>query len=734
MADPRNKLKKSQYYQYPPIEISADDFEEIIFSDVEGYIIGSSENPVTASSISVNFDGAEPGTEVLMFHSSATAPTFDAGDAVVIFREIGSYITSIANPISILYVGGNKLMIVYGNQSTGISDGVDFTSDGVITFDSPTQIDYSGFTWRRAGVLNSSGTVNNVTVPGTPTTYNRIDILEGGSANDAYYKAGVESEDQPFPAITAGRVLLASILRNTDGSNTIEITPPGTSDFVSKSTIGNQTIQSDLSIGAQSGTEKHFYAPDLNGKVVATRSDFAGAYVTKEGVGWSKILEITLDSEFRYVLTLEFTGIESASFEQGLVFIAFDIDGSNDISNNQCKLFGSFNADLYVLVKIDTDKYALFLDQTNAGSFYRFRPIFSFGGEQRYEYFNEEALISPLPAGDQYFFSAQASPSSNNIYTTLQGEVGWAKVATITPDTGALLQYSLVIDLSYISDTEEFLYGNAVVYVEYEVGGAITYLVARVNGNVNPEDFTLVDLPSGEMELYFRHLTTLSEMKFKANILKSGEYIELHDLLEIVASLPAGDEYEFDLIPAGIETVTGTAVDNTDPSNPVIDLPEFSIIDKGVSTSIGLFTPTLTDNGFVPFNIFRNTTYAWLGASYAIRRIIEIELSGYCIIPAGETLTMGIKIGATRYADCVLSGGGSGFNSNWMIRFVLTTSSTAEVKITGLLYGANQNNVAIVNAAENFSIDKTLFIEGQFSSNNVMNAIQSNQIYLRILS
>lgn len=117
MADPKNKLKSTQYHRYPPSEIAGDEFVEIQFSAFEGYIIGSSDNPVTSTSISVDFTDAIPGTEVLMFHSAVTKPTFNAGDPVTIIREIGDYTSSVVNPISILYVGGSSVIIVYVNES-----------------------------------------------------------------------------------------------------------------------------------------------------------------------------------------------------------------------------------------------------------------------------------------------------------------------------------------------------------------------------------------------------------------------------------------------------------------------------------------------------------------------------------------------------------------------------------------------------------------------------------------
>jgi len=156
---------------------------------------------------------------------------------------------------------------------------------------------------------------------------------------------------------------------------------------------------------------------------------------------------------------------------------------------------------------------------------------------------------------------------------------------------------------------------------------------------------------------------------------------------------------------------------------------ELSDIGKGVSTSEGLFTPTKISNYSVAFNIFRNTTYTFLASYYEIRRILEINLSGECFVPAGVTLTISLKIGANIYASCTIIEGGANL---WNIKYILSVSSTTEVKVTGVLNANTGNSIAVENINENFSTEKDISIEGIFSSSDAANAISSNQIFVRL--
>jgi len=156
---------------------------------------------------------------------------------------------------------------------------------------------------------------------------------------------------------------------------------------------------------------------------------------------------------------------------------------------------------------------------------------------------------------------------------------------------------------------------------------------------------------------------------------------------------------------------------------------ELSNIGKGVSTSEGFFTPTKISNYSVAFNIFRNTTYTFLASYYEIRRILEINLSGDCFVPTGVTLTISLKIGANIYASCTIIGGGANF---WNMKYILSVSSTTEVKVSGVLNANTGNSIAVENINENFSTEKDISIEGIFSSSDADNAIRSNQIFVRL--
>jgi hypothetical protein len=160
-------------------------------------------------------------------------------------------------------------------------------------------------------------------------------------------------------------------------------------------------------------------------------------------------------------------------------------------------------------------------------------------------------------------------------------------------------------------------------------------------------------------------------------------------------------------------------------------------IDKGVSTTPGFFTPTLLNNGTTPFNIFRNTVYNWLGSNYAIRRVIEIELSGDLDLPTNSSHTWSLNIGGINYIETnlVRSVGSIGITGSfWNVKYTITISSTSEIKVTGLLISGNTAVAVTTNLDINFSSNRDIFIQGVFSTNSSTNKIRSNQIFVRILS
>jgi hypothetical protein len=156
---------------------------------------------------------------------------------------------------------------------------------------------------------------------------------------------------------------------------------------------------------------------------------------------------------------------------------------------------------------------------------------------------------------------------------------------------------------------------------------------------------------------------------------------------------------------------------------------ELSNIGKGVSNSEGFFTPDKISNYSVAFNLFRNTSYTFLANYYEIRRILEINLSGDCFVPAGVTLTISLKVGSNIYASCTIIGGAANF---WNIKYILSISSTTEVKVTGVLNANTGNSISAENINENFSSNKDISIQGIFSSSDASNAIRSNQIFVRL--
>jgi hypothetical protein len=161
---------------------------------------------------------------------------------------------------------------------------------------------------------------------------------------------------------------------------------------------------------------------------------------------------------------------------------------------------------------------------------------------------------------------------------------------------------------------------------------------------------------------------------------------------------------------------------------------------KGVRTQTGNFTPTLTNNGTDPFNLFQSN-FSWLSAYYDLRRIITIELSGRCTIPASGGLDF------SAYLDANLTGtyltiennGATTFEEDFILKYVITISTTSEIKIVGtLITNANSTDI-VVNGIKstfvnvNLSNNATIYVLGEFQSNSATNAIASNLITVTVL-
>jgi hypothetical protein len=93
---------------------------------------------------------------------------------------------------------------------------------GKLEFQDSTTINHSGFGWIIDGIgYEQDLDLEGQTVTGTPSTNPRIDILTGDNEGGITYTVGTELVTPVPPAIPTGQRLIASVLRATNGDNTI---------------------------------------------------------------------------------------------------------------------------------------------------------------------------------------------------------------------------------------------------------------------------------------------------------------------------------------------------------------------------------------------------------------------------------------------------------------------------------------------------------------------------------
>lgn len=293
-------------------------------------------------------------------------------------------------------------------QDPEIQDG--WITQGTAVFTTPTQLDVAGWTWNNGGEPQAGGTESIDPIEGTPTDYNRVDFLLGGSDDDYLYVSGTEDPDQLIdPEIPAGYIVLVRFLRQPNGTNT---STPGNGggnsggNYVSKSAGGTQMIKSEFGSEKWKSSFREAFYTDANGVARNIRVDYHGVYSTVEGVGatdWSKIVTIDVSGgQLRYFVMLEFAGV-SPAMEKGMVWIQFETDGSGNLTVNKLKVFGEINPAKLKMVKLDANTFGVFVHHNESGAFFKFRPQFSFGGSTVYDYHHQNGRDA-LPAGTQYEF------------------------------------------------------------------------------------------------------------------------------------------------------------------------------------------------------------------------------------------------------------------------------------------------------------------------------------------
>lgn len=299
------------------------------------------------------------------------------------------------------------------------------TVRGTLVFNSAIEVEAADYEWSIDAVPYEGGT-DTLAVTGTPTAYSRIDALIGNASGGYEWAVGTESEDTLIdPTIPDGKILLEKVLRETSGTNTLIPVDPDLSNFVDKTFTGNQEILSDFTIKAQKGSLPNFTTFDANGKLIRNSTSNAGIFTTLEGIGgYSKILTITIDVsvQLNYFSVIQFFGI-STNYEKGELWVQFTLDGSGDISQNSLKCFGEFDVSKYKLIKTSSSTYELFAVHDEIVSFYQFRPISQFGNSTRYVYYNLDAKVDPLPAGDQYSFTEYGGGATGGEGITLNNKV-----------------------------------------------------------------------------------------------------------------------------------------------------------------------------------------------------------------------------------------------------------------------------------------------------------------------
>lgn len=252
----------------------------VAFVCTEGRIIHSPTVKITTVGFSEEGDFVLvqlPDNKAALFHKSTNY--FMSLQWRVTFQNTAMSLSNFLNGgvYGALPEGANWPSGVY---SGGFAAADRVTQTGTATFLNPTSFNPDLWMWV-LDLLEYSGGNQTFDVPGTPINSPRVDLLVGGNTNNYTYVTGIESEDLNIdPTIPDGTVMLARIIRNVDGSNTVEPVEPDLNDFVSKSFPGNQTIQSDLTVDTLKGVIR-LLKNDSNGKIVKSGLTEEGSRVWK---------------------------------------------------------------------------------------------------------------------------------------------------------------------------------------------------------------------------------------------------------------------------------------------------------------------------------------------------------------------------------------------------------------------------------------------------------------------
>ncbi|WP_288370299.1 hypothetical protein [uncultured Algoriphagus sp.] len=312
-------------------------------------------------------------------------------------------------------------------------DGVSQT--GTVEFNSATDVDVDGWKWIIAGVEYDGGAQNLTGITGTPAEYSRIDYAVGDDNGDVIWVAGEEDPDQLIdPAIPAGTILLARVIRTPAGDNTPQVTPEDLSDFVSKSAPGNQTIQSSITLSNLADPENpsNLIQVNTNGKIVIVRADRIGSFATRNlSVGFSRIVRIKTTSpsgpqirDFQFKLDI-LTTLDGDITQRGNLYCALINDGLGAYVDSVLEVDGSLNPEVFTLVKVSATEYDLFFEHLDNKAILIYRP-FALGPSDRYIFYRREPILANLPTGDLYTFKSIICPfhidggSASSVYLTTQ--------------------------------------------------------------------------------------------------------------------------------------------------------------------------------------------------------------------------------------------------------------------------------------------------------------------------
>tara|TARA_R110000772_G_scaffold23157_12_gene62202 strand:+ start:73 stop:1389 length:1317 start_codon:yes stop_codon:yes gene_type:complete len=341
-------------------------------------------------------------------------------------------------------------------------------------------------------------------------------------------------------------------------------------------------------------------------------------------------------------------------------------------------------------------------------------------------------------------------------YSTLKGTIGWAKLAVLTSDTATQLKYSLILDASYIVSAEEYYYGNVVVYLELNVSDVLTYSITRINGNLDPADFKLVETAVGEFTLFFNQTQLTSELKFKTNLSKELSFFQFFNNEAIVVSLPVGTQYDFIIIDGGYLLKDGTIPLTANWDAGAFDIEQSSLTLKQLSLGTpqpGRFefsgdrmyltnvsTPRAIDRTSsvkistttVSNTVTETTVYnASLGANdLKIYNLIKVFASGVITnATASDDITINVYMGAT-LLETFTPAIGAVTNANWDAEFVATVRS---VGVSGSI--AFRGSVTIDGSSEIYTsiqtidttITENILVRVQWVNAKVGNTISSYQ-------